>query len=275
MASTNIMSPTPSTTTPTWHRFERKVEEVKSSKSFHLVCFERPLLMVRGSDINFLIMDYLVTNGYPLAAKKFAVEANIQPQADIESMQERVDIRNAIYSGDIQSAIEKINELNPQILDCNSSLHFALLQLQLIELIRTCTSTPNGDISLALDFATSQLAPRAPTNPQFLEDLEKTFLSPSLAALLDPELRKTIANRVNEAILHNQGAKREARLRNLVKLRAWAEQKARQMKKDVPDKLDIGLDGDTRKANNASDASQHNGDDVVMQEQADVDPMIS
>ncbi|QVM07678.1 hypothetical protein D8B26_002370 [Coccidioides posadasii str. Silveira] len=262
------MSPTPSTTTPTWHRFERKVEEVKSSKS----------------DINFLIMDYLVTNGYPLAAKKFAVEANIQPQADIESMQERVDIRNAIYSGDIQSAIEKINELNPQILDCNSSLHFALLQLQLIELIRTCTSTPNGDISLALDFATSQLAPRAPTNPQFLEDLEKTLsllifpaesLSPSLAALLDPELRKTIANRVNEAILHNQGAKREARLRNLVKLRAWAEQKARQMKKDVPDKLDIGLDGDTRKANNASDASQHNGDDVVMQEQADVDPMIS
>lgn len=60
-------------------------------------------------------MDYLVTNGYPAAAKRFAVEANIQPRADIGSIQERVEIRSAIHSGDIQTAIEKINELNPQV----------------------------------------------------------------------------------------------------------------------------------------------------------------
>jgi hypothetical protein len=60
-------------------------------------------------------MDYLVTNGYPAAAKRFAVEANIQPKADIGSIQERVEIRSAIHSGDIQTAIEKINELNPQV----------------------------------------------------------------------------------------------------------------------------------------------------------------
>ena len=66
-------------------------------------------------DINYLVMDYLVTNGYPSAAKRFAVEANIQPKADVESIQERVEIRNAIHSGDIQTAIEKINELNSQV----------------------------------------------------------------------------------------------------------------------------------------------------------------
>jgi hypothetical protein len=60
-------------------------------------------------------MDYLITNGYPAAAKKFAVEANIQPRADIESIQERVEIRTAIHSGNIQAAIEKINDLNPQV----------------------------------------------------------------------------------------------------------------------------------------------------------------
>ena len=60
-------------------------------------------------------MDYLINEGYPSAAKKFALEANIQPKADIDSIQERVDIRNAIHGGDIQSAIEKINELNPQV----------------------------------------------------------------------------------------------------------------------------------------------------------------
>lgn len=60
-------------------------------------------------------MDYLITNGYPAAAKKFAVEANIQPKADPESIQSRVEIRTAIHSGNIQSAVEKINELNPQV----------------------------------------------------------------------------------------------------------------------------------------------------------------
>jgi hypothetical protein len=70
-----------------------------------------------GSDINYLVMDYLVTNGYPAAAKRFAVEANIQPKADIGSIQERVEIRSAIHSGDIQIAIQKINDLNPQV--CN------------------------------------------------------------------------------------------------------------------------------------------------------------
>ncbi len=67
------------------------------------------------SDLNSVIMDYLVSEGYPSAAQKFALEANIQPQVDVESIRERVEIRNAIYGGDIQSAIEKINELNPQV----------------------------------------------------------------------------------------------------------------------------------------------------------------
>lgn len=67
------------------------------------------------SDINNLIMDYLVTEGYPSAAQKFAAEANIQPRADIESITERVEIRESIHRGDLQAAIEKINELNPQV----------------------------------------------------------------------------------------------------------------------------------------------------------------
>ncbi|PWY79500.1 CTLH domain-containing protein [Aspergillus sclerotioniger CBS 115572] len=274
MSSANYMSPS-SSTTPTWHQFERKVEEVKPCKT----------------DINYLVMDYLITNGYPAAAKKFSVEANIQPRADIESIQERVEIRTAIHAGNIQAAIEKINELNPQILDENPPLHFALLRLQLVELIRSCTTTPDGDISPALEFATSQLAPRAPTNPQFLEDLERTLallifpadnLSPSLAPLLHPDLRKDIANRVNEAILLNQGARKEARLRNLVKLRSWAEQKAREAKKDIPEKLDLGFGDNNANAIHNSNSllgmtrASHNGpNDTVMTNNGDIDRMIS
>lgn len=67
--------------------------------------------------INSLVMDYLVSEGYPSAAKNFAAEANIQPKTDVESIQERVEIRNLIYKGDIQEAIQRINELNPQVCD--------------------------------------------------------------------------------------------------------------------------------------------------------------
>lgn len=66
-------------------------------------------------------MDYLVSEGYPSAAQNFAIEANIQPRVDAESIQERVEIRNAIYSGDIQHAIERINEMNPQVRQTNQT----------------------------------------------------------------------------------------------------------------------------------------------------------
>jgi LisH len=71
--------------------------------------------VLMNRDINNLIMDYLITEGYPSAARKFAAEANIQPQADFESINERVEIRDSIHRGDLQTAIEKINDLNPQV----------------------------------------------------------------------------------------------------------------------------------------------------------------
>lgn len=158
--------------------------------------------------------------------------------------------------------------------------------MQLIELIRTCASTAGRDISPALEFATSELAPRAPTNPQFLEDLEKTLallifpaenLDASLAPLLSPDLRKEIATRVNEVILQSQGARKEARLRNLVKLRAWAEKKAREAKKDIPDKLDLGLvgEGDNNTRDSRSASQNGNSHDTEMTNNVDIDPMIS
>lgn len=177
-------------------------------------------------------------------------------------------------------SVEIVANCGTQILDEDPSLHFALLRLQLIELIRTSASTPEKNINPALEFATSELAPRAPTNPQYLDDLEKTLsllifpsdnLDPSLAPLLSPDLRKDIASRVNEAILQGQGARKEARLRNLVKLRAWAERKAREAKKDIPEKLDLDLVDDGGKS-----ASQNgNTNDTEMANNGDVDPMVS
>lgn len=67
------------------------------------------------SDINVLILDYLTMEGYPNAAAKFSKEANLQPQQDIASIRARQEIQNCIHSGNIQSAIEMLNELDPEV----------------------------------------------------------------------------------------------------------------------------------------------------------------
>lgn len=76
-------------------------------------------------------MDYLITEGYPSAAEKFASEANIQPKADFTFIQERVQIRDSIYRGDLQAAIELINELNPEVSLCPplSTALFSMIRL--------------------------------------------------------------------------------------------------------------------------------------------------
>lgn len=137
-----------------------------------------------------------------------------------------------------------------QLLDNDPELHFSLLRLQLVELIRQCNE---GDITPALDFATKKLAPRAATNRDFLNDLEKTMaliifphdqLQPELAALLSSDLRRTTATKVNEAVLLRQNQRREAAIRQLVRMRAWAETSARSKKKDLPESIELGLNAD-------------------------------
>ncbi|KOS20626.1 Glucose-induced degradation protein 8 -like protein [Escovopsis weberi] len=208
-----------STATPAKHVFVRRVEDVWTPKS----------------DINALILDYLTMEGYPNAAAKFSKEANLSPQQDTSHIRARQQIQTCIHSGNIQTAIETLNDHDPEILEQDKALHFSLLRLQLLELIRSCNAA-DGDITPALTFATEQLGPRASTSPKFLEDLEQTMalllfppenLQPQLAALLNPDLRRDAADKVNRAILERQSARREAAIRHLVKMRAWAESTAR------------------------------------------------
>ena len=60
-------------------------------------------------------MDYLVSEGYPGAAEKFAQETNLCQPTDIESIRERVNIRTAIHAGRIQESVALINEVDPEV----------------------------------------------------------------------------------------------------------------------------------------------------------------
>nr|POE72401.1 pre-mrna polyadenylation factor fip1 [Quercus suber] len=81
------------------HAMEWKMEEMRPSKS----------------DINWIIMDYLVSEGYPGAAEKFAQETSICNPTDVTNIRERVEIRKAIQSGDIAEAIGLMNAMDPEV----------------------------------------------------------------------------------------------------------------------------------------------------------------
>lgn len=139
------------------------------------------------------------------------------------------------------------------------------MRLQLIELIRNCIDGDNASTIAAIKFASEQLGPRAPRHPEFLEDLEKTmalFLYPrndlrsEQQALLHPDLRMEVADKVNKAIVFRQTKRREAAIRQLIKVRTWAEQSVRAVNKDLPDSLDFGLNGEAVRPSRDTDGAE-------------------
>jgi predicted AAA+ superfamily ATPase len=67
------------------------------------------------SDLNRLVMDYLVIEGYKDAAEHFARESGLVPQVALDSIEDRTTIRDAIHRGDIEEAIERVNDLDPDV----------------------------------------------------------------------------------------------------------------------------------------------------------------
>lgn len=131
------------------------------------------------------------------------------PIYSIDAVRDRMKIKSLIHAGCVQQAIELINDLYPDLLDTNGVLHFSLLRLQLIELIRQANNKRRAlsesrrkndenlaknsikkkskvassaedmdDIELiqpALEFASSHLATRVVSDPRFLKHFQETM----------------------------------------------------------------------------------------------------
>ncbi|RUP48516.1 CTLH/CRA C-terminal to lish motif domain-containing protein [Jimgerdemannia flammicorona] len=175
---------------------------------------------VNKQDLNKLVMNYLVIEGYKDAVDKFSQECRLKPNVELASIQDHMKIRNTIQSGDIENAIERINDLNPDILDMNPKLYFHLQQQRLIEYIRA------GKISEVLKFAQEELAPQGKENPEFLEELERTMVllafkdssqSP-VGDLLNHVQHQKTARELNAAILTSQSQEKDPKLLSLLKM---------------------------------------------------------
>lgn len=54
------------------------------------------------------------------------MESGIEPSVDLDSLDERIKIREMVLKGQIQEAIALINSLHPELLDTNRYLYFHL-----------------------------------------------------------------------------------------------------------------------------------------------------
>jgi glucose-induced degradation protein 8 len=79
------------------------------------VCHHWLLLTQHFSDLNRLIMDYLVIEGFKSAAEEFSQEANLSAPVDFDSIESRMNIREALQRGDVENAIALVNDLNPEV----------------------------------------------------------------------------------------------------------------------------------------------------------------
>lgn len=120
-----------------------------------------------------LVMNFLEVNGFHDAARELQRESGICPSAPLQSIAERVQVRQHIVGGRIEEAVQLAGEmcpnLFPQDLRKVSELHFRLLVQQLVELIRT------GDTRRALEFSQKRVAPVAVQHPQLLPQFESAM----------------------------------------------------------------------------------------------------
>ncbi|KAA0198886.1 Glucose-induced degradation protein 8 [Fasciolopsis buskii] len=171
-------------------------------------------LSLTRQEINRLILEYLVVEGYKDAAEKFSRETGItEPLTEMrisgESLMDRMWIREAVLRRNIADVIEKVNSLWPELFDKNPFIYFQLRQLQMLELIR------NHKLEDALIFAQSYLADpvakRLSDHPQLLNEMQNTmallaFDDPAQSiygCLLGPQHAELVAGALNRAILRH------------------------------------------------------------------------
>lgn len=197
---------------------------------------------LQRSDMNKLIMNYLVTEGFKGAAEKFQEESGVVPPLDLNTMDNRIRIREAIQEGRTQEAILLVNEMYPELLDNDRYLYFRLQQLHLIELIR------DGKVEEALHFAQTQFSESGESEPGILNQLERVlallaFEEPTLSPfshLLNTKQRHKVASEVNTAILKTEHhTSTEPKLYSVVKLILWAQEELTKRKIKYPRMIDL------------------------------------
>ncbi len=119
---------------------------------------EMAKLRINRREMNKIVLNYLIIEGYKDAVEKFVKETGIEAEYDRGLLDRRMKVRSLIITGKIDNAIDEINDINSEILENNPSIHFSLQKQKLIEIIK------QNKIEEALLFAQNKLFPITQNN---------------------------------------------------------------------------------------------------------------
>ena len=167
-----------------------------------------------------LVLNYLQVEGFEEAAEHMKKEAGIKSKSS-EPMGERVNVRKAIQSGEMEDARRRLGEAYPGVAE-DTYLDFVLKKQQLIEVIR------RGDCEAALDFARDEISTIESLSPESVEELERSLLLTVLPADaqdsdLDDSHRLATASTINSAILKYCNLDPVPQLQQYLRLLKWLQ----------------------------------------------------
>ncbi|XP_024396245.1 uncharacterized protein [Physcomitrium patens] len=160
--------------------------------------------VVSDSEVRKIVLSYLVHNCFKETAESFIACSGMKRTADCSvDIDKRKPIYNHVLEGNALKAIELTNELAVDLLTSNPDVHFDLLILHFIELVRA------KDCASALEFAQKELRPFGKLLERCLDKLQDCM---ALLAYDDPETspmfhylsleyRHSVADALNSAVL--------------------------------------------------------------------------
>ncbi|KAI3422076.1 Glucose-induced degradation complex subunit [Globodera pallida] len=209
-----------------------KEEEFDSDSTWFNLFMDEASEDFDSNKLHELVVEYLVFSGYKEAAEMLVEDAElpslnttaIATSKNVDTLEKRNAIRNAVISGSVESALFLVNEIAPTLLGNNATLHFKLLRQQLVELIR------NKNVDQVLNFSQQNLVDKCKEIPaELFAKLEQTY---ALLAFDSPEnspfgylmclnQRNILAYELNEAILAALHKPCVSRLEQLYRLMVW------------------------------------------------------
>lgn len=75
--------------------------------------------------------------GFKEAAEKFQEESGTDPGIELSSLDNKLQIREAVQDGRLEEAITMVNDIHPELLDTNRYLYFHLQVMTSIGLLST------------------------------------------------------------------------------------------------------------------------------------------
>lgn len=161
-------------------------------------------VQVSDSEVRKIVLSYLFHNCFKETAETFIACSGMKRTADCSvNMDKRKPIYDHVLEGNVLKAIELTNQLAVDLLTSKPDVHFDLLTLHFVELVRA------KDCASALEFAQKELQPYGNQQGRYLEKLQDCM---ALLAYEEPEksplfnyltmdYRHSVADELNCAIL--------------------------------------------------------------------------